>query len=338
MLITGNLAGARMALGCICYITDRNYLFPSFVSAVQARRHASPHLADVRIFLAERAPAVRKAFAEACERESIHLDTVPDCVHAIFDEITHKKAEKVAGKISVAAFGRLFLSEMLPPCYDHFLYIDGDTQIVSSLDPLLEHHVPAGKFLAARDCVSLMRGTSKSWLRDASINMDRMKIPPRRRKDYFNSGVLRANVEGWSEAGRRAVKYWLATPDLDHRDQDALNGALWRNHILISSRWNFPKQLLGLTARDRVQPAIIHFLGQPKPWHGSYAPWSSEEVRPYREILARYPALRPYCPRLPFAQGMAYKVKARMDARRNAIHGEDVSKVESNLFGTAFAV
>lgn len=36
---------------CIVYTTDREYLFPTLVSAIQARHHASPEKADVVVFL-----------------------------------------------------------------------------------------------------------------------------------------------------------------------------------------------------------------------------------------------------------------------------------------------
>lgn len=327
-----------MARSCICYIADRTYLFPSLLSAIQARKHTSSDLADVRIFLTTPDDDMESAFGAACEREGIHLHQVPASVHQALDQIRQERPDDIAGRISVTAFGRLFISQMLKKAYDDFLYIDGDTQVVESLDPLLLYDLPPGKIMAARDYTGLLRDTGRTWLRDADLNMDRMNIPPEQRSNYFNTGVIRSSVEGWQEVGLRALEYYLATPGLEYHDQDALNGTMSENHILISSRWNYPKQLLGMRMRQLIQPAIIHYMGQPKPWHGNYAPWNDDAVQPYRDMLAAYPALRPYCPRLPLGREFAYKFKAKLDSQRNSLRGTERDSVVRRLLDPAVAI
>ena len=192
---------------CICFTTDRGYLFPTVVSAIQARAHSSRRLADVAVYCFAAETQETKDFAEACAAEGVAFTCLDPRV--------------IDG--SPAAFARLFLDRFVPQQYRHFLYIDGDTQIMEPLDPLILAHVPPGHFLATTDPVAFKYRRTADAPRELQDYLGRLGLTAV--QQYFNSGVLRINREGWSEIGREAFKISAVTNThaFHFWDQDGLN-------------------------------------------------------------------------------------------------------------------
>ena len=120
---------------CVVYTTDRKYLFPTLVSAMQARQHASIDQADVMIMGFGLEDEARGIFLPVCQSENIILSEMDSSL------IEHQDA----------MLARFFLHRLIPPQYRQCLYLDGDVQVLGSLDPLLNADVPDGHFLAAND-------------------------------------------------------------------------------------------------------------------------------------------------------------------------------------------
>ncbi|MGO8433449.1 hypothetical protein ACC847_37310, partial [Rhizobium johnstonii] len=51
-------------------------------------------------------------------------------------------------------------------------------------------------------------------------------------------------------------------------DQGALNYVCGSSLILVSNRWNFPKQFIHLVNISSL--SIVHYMAHPKPWHGTF--------------------------------------------------------------------
>ncbi|GAB5455379.1 MAG: hypothetical protein Hens2KO_16080 [Henriciella sp.] len=203
----------------------------------------------------------------ACKSVGVELIDAAEQLNKAFSEIDQSG---FIHRISVTALGRLLLGKILPPQYEQIIYIDGDTQIVSSLRQLEELTVPAGKFFAAADytvLASALKGESEPF--------------------YFNSGVLKFERNGW--IGEKAFKYFAENPHGKTHDQRALNAVAGTDVIQISNKWNFPKHFLHLV--DRSELAIVHYMAHPKPWHGVFYPWSKIESTVYKDTLTRFPAL-----------------------------------------------
>ncbi len=171
---------------CICYTTDPGYLFPTFVSAMQARLHTPADIADVAIFSIGGSAQQEEAFVRASAVEGIRFLSVPP--------------DRLDGADAMLA--RLFLDRIVPADYGQLLYIDGDTQITGALTPLLQAQVPAGQFCATSDPMTFSlrsdgRSDHKLVSYFASLGLDGT-----RQRNYFNSGVLRINRTGWDEIGR----------------------------------------------------------------------------------------------------------------------------------------
>lgn len=208
--------------------------------------------------------------------------------------------------ISAPMWYRIYLPELLPEV-DRLLYLDIDTIVTDSLEPL-----------AATDLSDCYVGavTNVFQAHETSRPGD-LGLPAG--QAYFNSGVLLMNLElmrrdGCSEAlGAFARRAGSA---LDYPDQDALNVVLGARRLVLHPRWNcmnsfevFPwsAQVLGAEplAEALRNPAIRHFEGPSinKPWHylcerpmkevyfehRAHTPWPEVEVegRTLRNMLER---------------------------------------------------
>ncbi|WP_238314019.1 glycosyltransferase family 8 protein [Methylobacterium crusticola] len=291
-------------------MTDRNYLFITLVSAIQARRNISSPSTDVIILSIDGGPR-DETYRRVCDQEGIvFLDVAAHAEAVLRSALGDAYRTGFSGRISAATLVRLVISEFVPGHYQRMLYIDGDTQIYASLDPLLQQDIPVGKFFAARDYMSVMRRAGLSIPEKFSPDFDRLGLPPARRDSYFNAGVILSGFEDWKRIGKTALDYFVASGTLKFHDQDALNGACWEQHLLLASRWNFPRQFMHLRPLLRDRPDIIHFMANPKPWHGAILPWGTREHRAYTEVVRRHPALAGDIPRLSALRLNAYRVKS----------------------------
>lgn len=264
---------------CIVFTTDSQYLFPTLVSATQARRHASPAKADVIIFCVDMPAATRAVFAPICQREGIGLRSVPGAV--------------IEGQTAMLA--RLFLNRFVPAGYTQYLYLDGDVQIAGSLDPLIDAEVPPGHFMAANDPITFLLADRGRFSRELALHMRSIGLTGDQALGYFNSGVLRIAREGWDEVGREAWHFFQHSgTSRRFPDQDALNVVGVERRLPLPLAWNYPVFLGNARVAGQIQPRITHFMSSPKPWHGAFAPWTREACQPYLDALATYPALRPF--------------------------------------------
>jgi lipopolysaccharide biosynthesis glycosyltransferase len=118
---------------CICYISDEGYLFPSLVSIRQLKKHVNANDADIIMFCIGAESRTTEAFRTIYEQIGVRFFMVPrdaiDNMHIMF--------------------ARLFIDRFAPAEYSQFLYIDGDTQIATSVDALVNVVLPADRFCAA---------------------------------------------------------------------------------------------------------------------------------------------------------------------------------------------
>jgi lipopolysaccharide biosynthesis glycosyltransferase len=258
-----------------CYIIDEGYLLPALVSAIGARKYASRDLMDVVIYVSgvqsengQRAQAVANAYG-------VEVIYVP----ASFNE----------GK--PPHYGRLLIHKVMDPRYKRIIYIDGDTQVAGSLDPLAVEDLKPGTFMAARDPSLIFAQLSPGWHKRIESHRARVGYDGRF-DDYFNTGVLVINRDGWPEMAERAMElYDRLEGKLIHFDQDLMNLALGDRCVHISNRWNFPGFLIGSRLEAETQPVIYHFLSNPRPWNEAVLPWGYKAMKPYDDLLRKHPEL-----------------------------------------------
>jgi hypothetical protein len=279
---------------CICYTTDAGYVFPTFVSALQARQHASVDKADVVIFLFGAPQTIDADLATACETNGIKL--------------VHRPLDVIDGAPVMLA--RLFLTHFVPAQYEQILYMDGDTQVHGLLDPLLDAVVPPGKFMAANDPMTFVLPGADRLSRDVAGHFASLGIPADKEYNYFNTGVLRISREGWEPLGAGAWKMFKAAGCTSRfPDQDVLNVIAGSDRIPMSLAWNFPIFMCNCQVQQIIAPRIYHFMSSPKPWQGPFQPWGFAATRPYREVIGRFPGLARYRDELPVFRRLRYHLQ-----------------------------
>lgn len=245
---------------CIVYVTDVEYSFPTILSALQARKFTS-ETTDVLILLSEDLDNFEQlkgllATSRVC---------LVDATAALRETLGKLDATFFQGRISISTMAKLVLCDVLPDNYTQIIYLDGDTQIIGHLSELETAIAPEGKFFAARDYTAM-----DDYLRTGIDS------------SYFNAGVLKFHRNGW--IGPEALEVFLKHPDVcqGKHDQGALNYVGSSALIMVSNRWNFPKQFLHLANMSSL--SIVHYMAHPKPWHGTFFPWSDAESRVYRDL------------------------------------------------------
>ncbi len=304
-----------MSRCCVAYIANKGYLFSTLLSATQAVRHVSPALADVVIFNIGEPHAESLAVERACAREGIlfhHVDpAVIDGMHIYF--------------------ARLLIDRFLPAIYDQVLYIDGDTQIVASLDPLVLRDVRPGRVVATRDPLALLARREGKQADAARSRWAGLGIAEADYANYVNSGVLRFAREGWAELGERCIAAYKLNPSLyKFPDQDLVNTVARDRLHYASSAWNFPGFFLahGLQ-NDGAQPRIIHFMANPRPWHGPLPHFKRTWHAPYLDLVARHPEVAPFRPRLGAGRYVKYILQQHyLRARDAALWGRKAAVAE----------
>ena len=195
----------------------------------------------------------------------------------------------------VSALSRFFMAEMIPGSVDRILYLDCDTIVRDSLSPLWEQPLEGYALAAAME---------------PTVGMNiKGQIDLTKEDAYYNSGVLLINLAYWRQENvqRRLIDFYR---EKDGRlfacDQDTINGALRGEIKLLKPRYNFftnlkyfPYSSLVVRTADyaavtreqfaeaKKNPAIIHYLGDERPWKRG-------NLNPYRKYYCKYLSLTPY--------------------------------------------
>ena len=279
---------------CCVYIVDTGYLFPTLVSAIQARAAVSTHVADIKIFCIGQVTRETELYRNICQQRGVDLVVVPP---AVIDNLP-------------IMFARFYITRFLDARYTAVLYIDGDTQISGSLESLLTITLEPGRFLAVRDPMSiLIERPSREW-RSRRAYFRSIGLSGTDLQRYFNSGVIRFNRADWSAISQAALGI-SASHDhgLRFPDQDALNLAFGSDYLMMSYKWNFPIFFLDCGFRGLIEPTIYHFMSNPRPWNGSFRPWGWSWYEPYLVVVKEHPELRRFHKPFGLLRSMRYVVQ-----------------------------
>lgn len=178
------------------------------------------------------------------------------------------------GGFDISAMGRLFAGTVLPESVEKAVYLDCDTVVLGSLRKLWA--IDLGKCVLG----AVMEPTIYPSVKE------QIGLEPE--DAYFNSGVLLMDVKAWREQDveRKILDFYKSLGGRTFAcDQDTLNGALKGRIKPLSPRYNFftnyryfhyrdlvsqspaykavPKNLF---RRAKAHPAILHFMGDERPW------------------------------------------------------------------------
>ena len=79
----------------------------------------------------------------------------------------------------------------------------------------------------------------------------------------------------------------------------------------MSLAWNYPAFLRNSRVESSIRPRIKHFMSSPKPWHGSFPPWSQEDCQPYLNALRKDAALALFHRDISFQARVIYHLQQR---------------------------
>lgn len=205
--------------------------------------------------------------------------------------------EKTSVKIDTKGFdesilARLFLGSYLPSYVEKVLYMDCDTIVIDEITSLfnldLDGYILAG---VPEPVVTKSRRPSLGMLSS---------------DDYYNSGVLLFNLREWRNvnAEEQVLEYLVKNSgNLIAGDQDAINACFRGKIKTIAPKYNYAsyniyypyrllKKLAGQSTyvskevycESKAHPAIIHYLGEERPWReGNTHPYENE----YKKYLSK---------------------------------------------------
>ena len=270
----------------VVLVTDRGFLVPSLVAALQVLEQADvTAVADVAVVLIDLDDRKIEDIREQTVGTGLQLFQMESSLflppESNFFERTH---------VPKTTLARLALHEVLPGHYENIVYLDGDIQITGSIAGLVRHRVKDGFIAAGRDGIWLCKGDIGSFWPEKTTYMANLGITDA--VDYFNAGVLAFRMDTWREMAPKALDFFRRNPKLcQYHDQSALNAVFAGRVERLSPLYNFVSLYGELEISEELQPRIIHFTGGNKPWNYAGPPWHGRFLDVYRAFLERNPPL-----------------------------------------------
>lgn len=166
-----------------------------------------------------------------------------------------------SGEYAKNTYRKILIPDLIP--HDKVLYLDSDLVVTAPLDDLYAVNVDDA-FLAAV--------ANPGFSRHRELGMDSQS-------NYFNAGVMVLNLKKWRENSitEKVIQFAQTHPNSVLADQDGINAVINGRWIELPPKYNLQtyyfenpgnSHSLPVAVREAMAaPAIIHFTGQPKPWH-----------------------------------------------------------------------
>jgi lipopolysaccharide biosynthesis glycosyltransferase len=181
----------------------------------------------------------------------------------------YDRATAGRGRLSRAVFRRLFLDRILPERYERIVSIDSDMLIRRpGLGRLAEIDLGGAPFAAAYDMIFLMDFNGGALAR--RFQRHRRSLGLGAETPYFNAGLMAIDRARWRalDLGERAMAALRAAPDrYPFLEQSALNELIAGEFAPLSPRYNFMGDFFLLDLERLIDPVVLHFVNDPKPWN-----------------------------------------------------------------------
>jgi lipopolysaccharide biosynthesis glycosyltransferase len=206
-------------------------------------------------------------------------------------------------RLPAATYYRVFLPKLLGGEYARLLYMDVDIYIHrKEVFGLFDLDLAGNSLAAVRDPLP-WRGLERELaeLRRTTKN---------REQKYLNAGVLLIDPAAFAEqrVERRVLKVSAEQP-LWLNDQSALNIVLDGRWLELSPAFNMLVEFWPTFVPKVCDPAVVHFIGTVKPWHGA-------RFREAHPVKAAMEAFFPASPWPRFLTGFYNFEKAMQDLRQ----------------------
>lgn len=174
----------------------------------------------------------------------------------LFADIARRMPEN--RRLTNIVYARLVIDRLLPPDVRRILYLDCDMLVRDAIETLYEIDMRGFPVAAVRDTI----GAFITGGRDLNANRDIFDAAD----PYFNAGLLLIDVALWRAADIPARLEQALSEGIMQRiyyDQDLLNLVFKNDWLALPPRWNTIDARL---AHEGLDPAILHYTGQAKPW------------------------------------------------------------------------
>ena len=192
--------------------------------------------------------------------------------------------------ITIEAYYRLFLMNVLPRTMDKVLYLDSDIVICGSIRELWDIDISDVAVGAVPDCFHQDIHETNRIGYEVGLGI-------------FNSGVLLINLKYWREHDvmKEFVAYAKEAKDhLKYHDQDVLNYVFRHCKKELPIRFNLQTihmyydrfrylhfRLIEDVKEAFINPVVIHYTGPEKPWY-------SNAYHPLKAYFNKYRQLTPW--------------------------------------------
>lgn len=181
---------------------------------------------------------------------------------------------RVDEHVSIATYYRLLAPRILPIDIDKVLYLNSDIIVRRSLSELWNTNLRYHALAAVRD----------QYIHDCEIErLAELGLPAD--VSYFNAEVLLINLMFWRQYDVSEMAIAFARDNSDkvkYWDQDTLNAILVNRWTELSGVWNLQCWNSDKFVLGTKDAAIVHFVGNTKPWHWSLKHALKSEYRKYR--------------------------------------------------------
>ena len=232
----------------ICSGIDDNYTWPLLVALYGASVHKSR---DFKVKIGYIGNTLNQANRELIEsfcnqlRIEVHLK-----------EFTFEYKVKTSN-LPIQAYIRLLWLDLLD---DSFLWLDADTLPLANWQSIFDNTLDDKTNVVIRAVIDT--DIVKSRLAQFPDNV----AYTRGGKQYFNSGIFMANAKLWKQNNFHEEWPKVAASHKElgfkHHDQDVLNYLAFQNSEILDPSFN---RLV--MQGSFIDQKILHFTGQPKPWH-----------------------------------------------------------------------
>lgn len=184
--------------------------------------------------------------------------------------------------ISLAAYYRLILPDVLPESLNKILYLDCDIVVNGEISSLWNFDLQNNAVAGVEDSIRVSFNAPK-----------RLGYPVN--YSYFNSGVMLINLSTLRKMKFTQMAFFYIKchlKEIVYHDQDILNALLYDKKVFLPIKWNvmecflFRRPLIHSKYKQEIgdarkNPAIIHFTGKMKPWY-------KECNHPYKNKYCKY--------------------------------------------------
>lgn len=240
----------------VYYVTDAGYAIPTASSIYSLRRFHRTDDLEVRVLIVNFSDIQLERYREISEDVGFKIVLPDEEDFKVIDNFFFSKTH--VPKTALMKF-------MIPRYHNSnkdIVFIDGDTWVVSSIDPLLRQPAEPGAFYAAPDYSWFSRNTlvgdhgrrHRAYFSFSGIN-----------RFYFNSGVFKSSAEDLAVISNDALEYLKENFDrVLYNDQSGFNYAAREKVEAMSLKWNY--QMYFWKFFKSNDAGIVHFSGGCKPW------------------------------------------------------------------------